>query len=229
MAGAGYAPTTYRGWVASPWRYGYYSGWFVPRYGYGYGYYAGPPLVGQAEVAQETPNLRVIAGLEAMTYIKGETGLTLGAQVHVEGDRWGVLLSGQNIAVRSLDGPGVDMLQQAQARLTYAFLSGRYGRLRAELGLDAIFASSIISTAPSAGLSGTLWVGGPVALEGTVLVTPLPFWQLDYRAGLAVGLGPVGLRAGWRTQVLDDRGLTGDGVVHRDVFMGPYVGASIVF
>ena len=180
-------------------------------------------------MAEESPSLRVTAGLEAMTYVNGETGVTLGAQVHVEGERWGVLLGGQNIAVRSLDGAGVDMLQQAQARLTYAFLSGRYGRLRAELGVDAVFAPSIITTGPSAALSGTLWIGGPVALEGMVLVTPLPFWQLDYRAGVAVGLGPVGLRAGWRTQVLDDRGLTGDGLVHRDVYMGPYVGASIAF
>jgi hypothetical protein len=179
-------------------------------------------------MAEEPPSLRVTAGLEAMTYVVGEAGLTVGATAHFEGERWGVLLGGQNIAVASLEGPGVDLLQQAQARLTYAFLTGRFGRLRAEVGADAVFASDLIVVGPSLGLNGTLWVGGPVALEGTVLVTPFPFWQLDYRAGLAVGLGPVGLRAGWRTQVLDDRGLV-DGVVHRDVFMGPYVGASIVF
>jgi len=215
----------------SPWGYGYYSGWFVPPfgYGYGYGYAVAPiPVAGSAEMAEEPPSLRVTAGLEAMTYVVGEAGLTVGATAHFEGERWGVLLGGQNIAVASLEGPGVDLLQQAQARLTYAFLTGRYGRLRAEVGADAVFASDLIVVGPSLGLNGTLWVGGPVALEGTVLVTPLPFWQLDYRAGLAVGLGPVGLRAGWRTQVLDDRGLV-DGVVHRDVFMGPYVGASIVF
>ena len=55
-----------------------------------------------------------------------------------------------------------------------------------------------------------------------------PFRQLDYKVGAAVGLGPVGLRAGWRTQVLDDMGLV-DGVDHRDVFMGPYVGLAFVF
>ena len=219
-----YVPYGYSG---NPWRYGYTSAWFVPPYGYGY-YYA-PPLAGQTPAPDDGAFLRVTAGLEAMTYVRGETGVTVGAVMRVEGARWGILVSGQNIAVRSLDGPGLDLLQQAQVRLTYAFLSGRYGRLGVELGGDAIFAPSLTTIGPSAALSGTLWIGGPFALEGLVLVTPLPFWQLDYRAGLAVGLGPVGLRAGWRTQVLDDRGLTNDGLVHRDVFMGPYVGASIVF
>jgi hypothetical protein len=82
--------------------------------------------------------------------------------------------------------------------------------------------------APSGGLSGTLWIYGPLALEGSFIATPWPVVQLDGRAGLAVGLGPVGLRAGWRAQLLDDRGVV-DGVVHRDLFTGPYVGASIVF
>ena len=65
-------------------------------------------------------------------------------------------------------------------------------------------------------------------LAGRWPVTNRPSWQFDAQLGLALGLGPVGLRAGWRTQILDDRGLA-DGVVHRDTFMGPYVGVAVVF
>lgn len=220
-------PPSSLGWGGRAWRHGYYSGWYVPRYGYGYGFYAGPPLVSQEPVAQESTGVRFAAGLEAMTYVNGEKGVTLGATAQLEGERWGLFAAGQSIAARSLEGPGVDLLPQAQLRLTYAFLSGRYGRLRGEVGADGVFAQDVTTFGPSAGLSGTLWLGGTVAVEGSVLVTPFPFWQLDYRAGVALGLGPVGLRAGWRTQVLEERDLTGDGLVHRDVFMGPYVGVSV--
>lgn len=216
----------------SPWRYGFYSGAYVPMYGYGYGYYAGstPSLVSgsQTSVAREEVAMRVTAGIEAMTYVVGQTGVTVGVSGYVEGAQWGFYFGGQNIAVRSEDNTSFDTIQQVSARLTFSFLNGRYGRLRAELGADTVFAPDVIALGPTGGLSGSLWVGGPVALEGSVMVTPVPFWQLDYKVGVAVGLGPVGLRAGWRTQVLDDRGIV-DGVAHRDSFMGPYVGVSIVF
>ena len=218
-----------------PWRYGYYSGAYVPRYGYGYGCYSAAPAVYGATVVeertdvQEPTTLRLDAGAEAMPFINGQVGVTLGVHIMVEGDAWGFALTGQNITVRADDGSnGFDNLQQVGVHVTYAFLSGKYGRLRAELGGDAMFAPDVVMMGPTGGLSGSLWIGGPFALEGAVFVTPLPFKQLDYRAGLAVGLGAVGLRAGWRTQILDDNGAV-DGVVHRDVFMGPYVGASIVF
>jgi hypothetical protein len=238
------ASTPSRTTSTGAWRGGYGPGAFVPRYGYGYGYgypgyglyapyavwpWVGLPPTAPAQAALPPLPLRITAGALAMVYVNGQTGLTLGVQGQVEGERWGLFLAGQNIAARALDGTStMDFIQQAQLRATYAFLTGRYGRLRAELGVDAVFAPNLIALGPSAALSGTLWVGGPVALEGLVLVTPYPFWQLDYQAGLALGLGPVGLRAGWRTQVLDDRGLV-DGTVHRDVYMGPYAGVAVVF
>jgi hypothetical protein len=154
--------------------------------------------------------------------------LTVGVLANFEGEQFGVSIAAQNIAVKNQEGPGYDTIQQASARLTWAFLTGRYGRLRAELGGDIFFAPSMTVIAPTGGVSGSVWVGGPVALEDSIFATPWPITQLDYRAGLAVGLGSVGLRAGWRTQVLDDRGVV-DGEAHRDVFMGPYVGASFVF
>ncbi len=219
----------FRSAYSSPWRYGYYSGCYVPRYGYGYGFLVGGTGVATAStVGQEETSIRVTAGVEGMLLLNTERGLTLGLTGQFEGENWGLVVAAQNIAVKSLDGPEYDSIQQVSARLTYSFLNGKYGRLRAELGVDTVFAPDLIALGPTGGLSGSLWIGGPVALEGSVTVTPYPFLQLDYRAGVAVGVGPVGLRAGWRTQVLDDRGLV-DGVIHKDTFMGPYVGVSLVF
>jgi hypothetical protein len=198
-------------------------------YGYGYGYWVGASQYGPGQpVAREAATLRVTAGLEAMTYVVGDPGVTVGLHAHVEGESWGFFISGQNIAVKASDSSSFDTIQQLSARVTYSFLNGRYGRLRAELGGDSVFTRELTALGPTGGLSGTLWIGGPVALEGSVMVTPVPFFQLDYRVGVAVGLGPVGLRAGWRTQTLDDRGVV-DGVAHRDTFMGPYVGVAMAF
>jgi hypothetical protein len=206
--------------------------YYGPRWGVGYGYAYGsaaaPAVVAAEPVQAEPPSsgIRLTTGAEAMGF---KTGFTLGALVAVEGDRWGFAASGQNIAVATDDGtPGMDHIQQATAHLTFAFLTGQYGRMRVELGADAVFAPNMISLGPTGGVSGVLWIGGPFAVEGAVMITPWPYQQLDGKLGLALGLGPVGLRAGARLQVLDDRGMV-DGIVHRDVFFGPYVGASVVF
>jgi hypothetical protein len=146
-----------------------------------------------------------------------------------EGERWGISIAFQNIAAPSRETAGAfDTIQQFNAHVTFAFLTGKYGRLRVEGGGDSLFASNLVVLAPTLGLSGSLWVAGPVALEASVMVTPWPIRQLDLRGGVVVGLGPVGLRAGWRTQVLDDQGLV-DGIVNRDMFMGPYAGLSLAF
>lgn len=219
-------------WRSPGYQYGYYSGYFVPMYGYGYAFYPqGPYTMYGAGLAPgvrtEEAALRVSAGVEAMPLVVTQSGVSLGVAAAFEGERWGLSAFVQDLAVRADDGSATtDHIPQVNLHATFAFLTGRYGRLRAELGLDTVFAPSAVFLGPTGGLSGTLWIGGPVALEGMAMVTPYPFWQLDYRAGLVVGLGPVGLRVGWRTQVLDDCG-TVDGVIHRDVFMGPYGGVSV--
>lgn len=220
----------------NPWRYGYYSGAFVPMYGYGYGYYGAPSGYGYAPglatpgVRQEPSSLRVSVGLEAIPYLSTERGgFGVGGTAMFEGQHWGISLAFQNIAAPSQDGTSsYDAIQQFNAHVTFAFLTGKYGRLRVEAGGDSIFAANLIVLAPTIGLSGSLWVAGPVALEASVMVTPWPIRQLDYRGGVVVGLGPIGLRAGWRTQVLDDQGLV-DGNVNHDTFMGPYGGVSVAF
>ena len=218
--------------------YGYRPGWslglgFVPayRYGYygygrGYGYGSVQPEVVETEPpAPPSTPLRVSAGVEAQGYL---TGFTLGATASVEGDRWGFVASGQNIRARADDGRnGYDNLQVITAHLTFAFLTGQYGRLRLEGGADAVFAPNLFALGPTAGLSGVIWVGGPFAIESSAMVTPYPFIQLDGKLGAAIGVGPVGFRAGVRAQLLNDRGVV-DGVVHQDLFLGPYVGVAVV-
>lgn len=214
---------------------GYYSGAFVPWYGYGYGLYAPPSAPAVAaptpSVQPEPPNeLRVVGAMEANLYVGSEAGggaLNLSAML--EGARWGFGVAGQHMTLRSKDVPGeVDALRQLSLHASHAFLVGQSGRLRGVFGVDAVFAADLVALGPTGGLSGILWIAGPVALEGAASLTPLPFIQLDARANVALGLGPVGLRLGWRTQVLDDRGLV-DGIVHQDVFNGPFAGFAYVF
>jgi len=224
-----------------PVRYGYYSGAYVPWYGYGYCQRTtmvattgvvttGVATTGAANgVEQEEAGLRVTAGVEGLYLTAGLSGYIFGGGAMVEGERWGLTLLGQDIGVRADDGSGaMDHIGVLTARLSYAFLTGKYGRLRVEGGADTVIAPNLVAVGPVLGVSGSVWIYGPLALEGSAFIVPWPYWELDWRAGLVLGVGPIGLRVGWRTQVLDDRGWV-DGVIHRDAFMGPYAGLSIVF
>jgi hypothetical protein len=221
-----------------PVSYGYYSGAFVPRYGYGYcvrntplvtGAVMTSGVVGEGAVTTEQSGLRVTAGIEGLMLTANQVGYVLGAGASAEGERWGLTLQGQAIVVRADDGTlETDRIGVLSARLTYAFLAGKYGRLRLEGGAETVVAPSMVALAPAVGLSGSLWIFGPVALEASAVVVPWPYRELDWRAGAVLGVGPVGIRAGWRTQVLDDQGLV-DQVIHRDTFAGPYAGLSMAF
>ncbi len=217
-----------------PYRYGFYSGFFVPSYGYGYGTYWATPgpvyaTTAAPAVVEEPAEIRVTASGEAQLMVRTATGTSLGVAAAFEGERWGFSATGYSLSLLADDGSGnTDSIQQLNLHLTFAFLTGRYGRLRLEAGADTVFAQDLVALGPTGGVSGTLWIGGPFALEGAVTMTPYPYRQLDYRANLAVGLGALGLRAGWRTQVLDDQGIV-DQVRHVDTFQGPFAGLAFVF
>jgi len=233
LGGGGYGGYGYGGGYYQPrWYSGFYYGSFVPYYGYGWGYpasygygYGGGVMTGGGAAVEEPP-LRVTAGAEAQGYL---TGFTLGVNAAVEGVRWGFAATAQNMAIRKDDGSsGFDNLQAVSAHLTFAPLTGQYGRLRLEGGADAVFAPNLIAIGPTVGASGVWWVGGPIALEGSIMYTPWPYTQVDAKAGLGVGIGAIGLRAGWRFQMLNDQGRV-DGTSHTDIYNGPYVGLSLVF
>ncbi len=210
-------------------RLGYFSGAFVPMYGYGYRPSPYPVLIEPDPASETEASVRATAGAEFLYFTNQKRGFAVGLAGSLEIDRWGASLSGQHLTVAADDGTaGNDTLQQLSARVSYAILVGDRGRLRAELGADLIFAADVVVGGPTLGFSCTLWIAGPLAFEGSVYGSVYPFWQLDGRAGLVLGVGSIGVRLGWRTQLLDDQGVV-DGIAHRDIFMGPYAGVGFAF
>ena len=210
-------------------RLGYFSGAFVPMYGYGYARHVYPAPVLLEPEDETVTQVRVVAGAEFEYFTNQARGFALSAAASLEIDRWSVSVAVQHLSVAADDGTNADdTMQQLGVRAGYALLVGERGRLRAELGVDTVFAADVTLLGPTLGFSGMLWVAGPFAFEGSVTGSVYPFWEIDGRAGLVIGMGQLGLRLGWRTQLLDDQGVV-DGVVHRDVFMGPYAGLGFAF
>jgi hypothetical protein len=194
-------------------------------------YYADPGYLAPAvEPAYEPEGfVRVTGSVDGQWLLTPQRGFTLGGSLIFEGWRWGFALTGQSIFVRAEDGSSnFDHIASFTGHITYAFLAGPQGRLRLEVGGDLFLAPDLLTIGPTGGLSGVLWIGGPFAIEGSAMVTPWPFIQLDTKLALSIGMGPVGLRLGYRVQMLDDRGLA-DGVIHRDWFSGPWAGLGFVF
>ena len=211
-------------------RTGYFGGAFVPMYGFGYNRYpSGYPVVVTPEEETVEAALRVTAGAEFLYLANQARGYALGLNIAIEGERFGFSVAAQHLTVAADNGTnGNDTLQQLSAHAGYAFLTGERGRLRAEVGVDVVFATDVVLLAPTVGFSGMVWITGPLAIEGSIYGSVYPFWQLDGRAGIVVGMGALGLRLGLRAQLLDDQGVV-DGVAHRDLFMGPYAGLGFVF
>lgn len=211
---------------AQPRACGYWSGAYVPWFGYGFRARSDEQVVsgGTSQVEPEAAGTRLTAGLETQFF---GNGFNIGAGVGFEFGVASLGVSAANITVRADDGSnGWDHLQHVAGRLGFTVLSGQRGRWKVEAGADAVFAPDLVVVGPTVGTSGTVWLVGPLAAEGSGYWTFYPYDQLDFRLGAAVGIGPLGLRLGWRFQLLSDRGLV-DGVVHTDVFTGPYTGLSL--
>lgn len=220
--------------------YGYYAGYhalsYMPpyvHYGWGYGYYpvwgAFAGGVGYSDdrgVPQpESPSVVTTVGASVQGLTMGGAALALHAGI--EGHRFGFNANLHSVAVPSdTSRYGTDAIHLFDAHLTYALLSGPNGRLRVEGGLDSAFTPDITMFGPGLAVSGALGLFGPVSMEARLGWTAYPFTQVDAMAGLTVALGPVGLRGGWRTTYLNDRGWV-DGTPHEDVFSGPYIGLSL--
>lgn len=209
------------------------SGWCCYHPGYWFGYrpffgYApetmSPYLPPQAALEQQRP-LLVALDAEAHGYLGG--GVGLGLSLGVERDRLGFQIRSTGIFVPADDGSGgVDSIKLVNIHVTYALLSGTHGKLRVGAGLDSAFAPDIIMAGPGLGLSASLGLLGPIGAEASVTLTPFPYAQLDWNAGLSMGLGALGFRAGWRRLWLNDNGVV-DGVAHQDMFSGPYVAVAL--
>lgn len=123
---------------------------------------------------------------------------------------------------------GRDRLTLSEVHLTHAFLVREQLRLRAEAGVSTAYAPDITLVGPSVGVSFEACILGPLDFEARTQVTPWPYLQFDGTVGLALHLGSLMVRGGWRGLYLDDLG-TVDGVAHQDRLHGPYLGGGFTF
>ncbi len=165
-------------------------------------------------------------GMEGQALRDGAAGsLSLG----MEGMRWGVSGTATSLALLADDGTdAVDRIHLLGAHLTYALLTSERGRLRVELGAASAHAPDITFVGPSVAASFERCLFWTLDLEGRAQLVPLPHLQLDTQVGLAMHMGSLSVRGGYRMLVLDDRGLV-DGVQHRDTMAGPYLGLGLNF
>lgn len=225
-----FAPSFYYGWG-----FGYYPyfGYYPPYYYTPYAY----PVPDQPVLVQRAPppvikttisaEGQAFGNLDSRGYHSSDGG-TVGAKLAFEGRRLGVTARFTEIFAPREDraiNPGTDQIGLFNIFATYAIIASPYGRLRVEGGVTSAFAPDLVVAGPGGGVSAVVGLG-PLGLEGAIHGTPWPYRELDWNAGLAVNLGPVGFHGGWRRIFLDDRGLV-DNVIHKDAFSGPYLGIGL--
>ncbi|NTX02629.1 hypothetical protein [Myxococcus sp. CA040A] len=149
--------------------------------------------------------------------------------IGLEGRRFGVDARITGISVDADDGTDAsDGITLVEAHLTWALVSLERVRLRVEAGVSTANAPDISFVGPSLGMSLEACLAGPLDFEARAQMTPFPYRQVDASAALALHLGALVLRGGYRGMVLDDAGHV-DGVVHRDGFHGPFFGLGLTY
>nr|WP_242589087.1 hypothetical protein [Corallococcus macrosporus] len=161
----------------------------------------------------------------------GDTGGALDLFMALDGQRWGMDARVSGIALDTDDGSdGSDRLTLLDAHLTISPWSTERGRFRLEAGIASAHAPDAIFVGPSFAASLAACIGpSPFDVEARIQAVPFPHRQVDMQAGLAMHLGALNLRGGWRTLYLSDAGQLDDGVVHADLFSGPYLGLGLSF
>lgn len=184
--------------------------------------------VGRPGVRAAAPPPLVHLNLQGDSF--GETGGALGLYMALDGQRWGMDARVTGIALTADDGSNdIDRLTLLDAHLTISPWSNPRGRFRLEAGFASAHAPDVIFVGPSFAASLAACIGPtPLDLEARIQVVPFPHRQVDAQAGLALHLGALNLRGGWRTLYLNDAGHL-DGVVHEDAFSGPYLGLGLSF
>lgn len=225
------------GYYGDPWsRYYYFDpAWAWPFMGPGvpsYGrYYAYPdayrrrprPLMGVEDQASAPFKTDFSADGGAVS-----KGYSVGLGMQVDGERLGFGLKLNLFNLATDDGSlGRDSISLLSVAPSLLLVNRERVTWRVSGGLDAAFAPSVTMVGPGLGTSARLGLVGPLKLEGSAHLTPLPYIQLTGDAGLALDLGVVRLRGGYRATYLNDQGVV-DGNVNRDLFRGPYAGLSLV-
>jgi len=226
-------PGYYFGWGYYP-----YAGFYPPYTYYPYAYpyaYPAPQSIGQQAPRSE---IKLTLGAEGVAHVSGQAfsggqafngGGSFGLNLALEGKRLGLNTQFTSIFAKGEDVFGGDTIKLLNIYGTYALAANERGRLRIEAGLVSAFAPDLTVAGPGLGFSGIVQVIGPLGIEGAVHGTVYPFHELDWNAGLALAIGQLGIRGGWRRIFLDDRGLVDPGINHQDRFSGPYLGLALVF
>jgi hypothetical protein len=191
----------------------------TPTYPYAYR----PQVEQQAE--RRSP-IMVRMGLEGQALGGGSV---LALNLGLEGKRWGVGGATSTLTLPTDDGTeGEDKINLYSAHLTYAVYSSDHGRLRLEGGVAMAKAPDVTFIGPSLAASFERCLIGNLDVEGRAQLVPVPYTQLDAQAGMALHMGVLTVRGGWRWLLLNDRGVV-DGETHEDVFAGPYAGIGLHF
>ncbi|HYO68958.1 MAG TPA: hypothetical protein VEU33_23055 [Archangium sp.] len=228
----------YYGFYGDPWaRYFYDPAWAWPYMGPGrpflYGRYYDLAwrrrmMPRPSASAPSEPSMPTRVDLTADAgFVSGGYAMGLGLQADGEQLAVGARLNHFNLATD--DGsPGRDTLTLLSLKPGVVLVSREDLRVRLLAGVDLAFAPDVTFVGPGLGASTLMRVTGPLKLEASAHWTPLPFTQLSGEAGLALELGPVRLRGGYRATYLDDQGhLDPNGNPNRDLFTGPYVGVAV--
>ncbi len=192
-------------------------------------YVAAPEPDMQTGAAYDTTPARSIflrMGLDGGTMGGGSN---IGFFLGMEGERFGIYGRATGITLPTDDGSaGTDGIGLFEANLTYSLWASERGRFRLEGGLSGANAPDITFLGINLAASLEACLAGPLDFEARIQAVPVPYRQVDAQLGLALHLGSISLRGGWRGMVLDDAGHV-DGVRHVDAFSGPYLGAGIIF
>lgn len=146
-----------------------------------------------------------------------------------EGRRFGVDAHVLRLGLPADDGTaGTDRLTLVEAHVTHVLYVHERARLRGEAGVSTARAPDVTLVGPSVAVSFEACVLGPLDVEARAQLTPLPYRQVDGTVGLALHLGGLSLRGGWRGLFLDDLGVV-DGIAHQERLHGPYLGGGFTF
>ncbi|QSQ22119.1 hypothetical protein JY651_44465 [Pyxidicoccus parkwayensis] len=149
--------------------------------------------------------------------------------IGLEGRRFGADVRLTGMGLDADDGSDeTDTISLVEAHLTWAIVSLPQARVRVEAGVSTAHAPDVTFVGPSLGMSLEACMAGPLDFEARVQTTPFPYRQVDASAALALHLGALVLRGGYRGMVLDDAGEVDD-VRHVDTFHGPFFGLGLTY
>ncbi|WP_216611757.1 hypothetical protein [Myxococcus xanthus] len=189
------------------------------------GFAAARPAQRVVREPEDTVPLLVRMGVQGD--LLGDAG-AMGLFMAMDGRHLGLDARITGMSLPTKDGSeATDRITLLSAHASAALWAGERGRLRLEGGVASAHAPDILFVGPSFAASAEACIGAsPVDLEARIQAVPFPHRQVDAQAGLAVHVGSLHLRGGWRALYLNDAGhTTGEKQIER--LTGPYLGLGL--